>query len=164
MTRSEDVVLQPAVAGDADEVAALHLAAREAAYPLMPPAVHPREDVRRHVARTVRSGTQETWVARGDVGLLGYVTLTPTWLDALYVAPAHQRCGVGSALIELVKALRPAGFGLWVFVSNAPARAFYRRHGLVEVETTDGHDNEERAPDVRMTWTSDAPAGPVRLS
>ncbi len=33
-----------------------------------------------------------------------------------------------------------------------PARAFYARHGLVELERTDGAGNEERAPDIRMAW------------
>ena len=39
-----------------------------------------------------------------------------------------------------------------MFESNAPARAFYARHGLVEREHTDGSENEERAPDLRMAW------------
>jgi hypothetical protein len=51
-----------------------------------------------------------------------------------------------------VKTLRPDGFGLWVFTSNTPARAFYAGHGFVETERTDGSDNEEHAPDVRMEW------------
>jgi chorismate mutase len=41
---------------------------------------------------------------------------------------------------------------LWVFESNRPARTFYARRGLVELERTDGSGNEEKAPDVRMAW------------
>jgi chorismate mutase len=59
---------------------------------------------------------------------------------------------VGTALFDLVTTVRPGGFCLWVFESNAPARAFYRSRGCLELERTDGSGNEERAPDVRMAW------------
>jgi chorismate mutase len=62
-------------------------------------------------------------------------------------------------LLELAKAQRPDGFGLWVFESNVPARAFYARYGLVELERTDGAGNEERRPDVRMVWPGLDPLG-----
>jgi chorismate mutase len=52
----------------------------------------------------------------------------------------------------MVKAHRPQGFGLWVFASNSSGRGFYHRHGLIELEHTDGSDNAEQAPDVRMVW------------
>lgn len=157
---TEDLLLRPAEPSDAEAVAALHLAARHAAHPLMPAPVHPDDEVLAHVAESVRSGSLETWLAENGSGLLlGYAALTPTWLDALYVAPAHQGRGVGSALLGLVLSLRPDGLGLWVFASNSPARAFYLRHGLTEEETTDGRDNEERRPDVRMSWAGAVAAG-----
>ena len=87
--------------------------------------------------------------ADGPVGLRH---VEDDWLDDLYVAARRGPGRVGSALLDLVKALRPGGFCLWVFESNTPARAFYRKHGLVELERTDGSANEERAPDVRMAW------------
>ena len=46
----------------------------------------------------------------------------------------------------------PGGFCLWVFETNTPARGFYARHGLVELERTDGAGNEEKQPDIRMAW------------
>ena len=79
------------------------------------------------------------------------------WLDDLYVDPAAQGTGVGSALLDLVKAQRPAGFCLWVFESNEPARGFYRARGLVDLERTDGAANEEKAPDIRMAWPGTDP-------
>ena len=84
--------------------------------------------------------------------LLGYALLTATWLDHLFVEPERQSTGVGGALLDVVKGLRPDGFCLWVFESNVPARTFYARRGLVELERTDGSGNEEKAPDVRMAW------------
>ena len=61
--------------------------------------------------------------------------------------------GIGTALLDLATVLRPDGFGLWVFETNVAARRFYAARGLVEVERTDGADNEERAPDVHLRWT-----------
>lgn len=40
---------------------------------------------------------------------------------------------------------------------NTPARAFYARHGLVELERTDGSGNEERTPDLKMAWPGTDP-------
>ena len=151
-----ELLLRPAGPDDLPAVAEVHLAARAAA--AMPPPVHPPDDVRRWV-RSWDLGTTEVWVAEGSDGVLGYARLTDAWLDDLYVLPEHRGAVVGSALLDLAKALRPAGFGLWVFEQNAPARAFYARHGLLEVERTDGSGNEERAPDIRVEWRPPPGAG-----
>jgi chorismate mutase/GNAT superfamily N-acetyltransferase len=143
---------------DLPAVAELYLAVRRDAVPHMPPGVHPDDDVRRWVA-SWDLATHDVWLAEADGTLVGFATLTATWLESLYVAPTAQRSGVGSALLEVAKAQRPDGFGLWVFESNVPARAFYAGHGLVELERTDGSANEERQPDVKMVWPG---AEPVR--
>lgn len=144
-----DLQLRPAVPDDAPAIAEVHLAARAAAP--MPASVHPDDAVRTWLAS--RFGQDEIWVAEITDRVVGYARFTRTWLDDLYVAPDHARQGVGSTLLDLVKARHPGGFGLWVFTSNVPARAFYGAHGLVEREHTDGSANEEQAPDIRMEWT-----------
>jgi GNAT superfamily N-acetyltransferase/chorismate mutase len=146
-----EVSLRLAGHDDLPAVAELYLAARRAAVPLMPPGVHPDDDVRRWVGAWDLS-THEVWLAEADGTLVGFATLTATWLESLYVAPSAQRAGIGSALLDVAKAQRPHGFALWVFESNVPARSFYARHGLVELERTDGSANEERRPDIRMAW------------
>ncbi|HWJ11501.1 MAG TPA: GNAT family N-acetyltransferase [Nocardioides sp.] len=146
-----DLLLRPATAADAGAVADIHLRARAAAP--MPPAVHPDAEVRDWLASRIGGASgDEVWVAETAGRVVGYARFTRTWLDDLYVDPGHAGRGVGSALLDLVKARHPDGFGLWVFASNAPARAFYAARGLVEREHTDGSGNEERAPDVRMEW------------
>ncbi|NUR05809.1 MAG: chorismate mutase [Nocardioidaceae bacterium] len=65
-------------------------------------------------------------------------------------------------LLDVVTATRPGGFCLWVFESNHAARAFYARHGLVELERTDGSGNEEKAPDLRLAWPGNDPVGFLR--
>ncbi|HEX7244977.1 MAG TPA: GNAT family N-acetyltransferase [Solirubrobacterales bacterium] len=70
-------------------------------------------------------------------------------LYAIYVDPAAQGAGVGSALLEAaVGELRARGFGeatLWTFAANGLARTFYERHGWRLVA---GHQ-ERLAPEVR---------------
>jgi chorismate mutase/GNAT superfamily N-acetyltransferase len=146
-----DLVLRPGLHEDLPAVADLFVASRVGAVPAMPPIVGPVEQAR-HWVLGWDLARQELWVAETPDGLVGFANVEADWLNGLYVAPAAARSGVGSALLDLVKGLRPAGFCLWVFESNEPARAFYRRHGLVDLERTDGHGNMERAPDIRMAW------------
>lgn len=150
---TSELLLRPATDADAAAIATVHLASRAAA--AMPPPAHEDDDVRRWLAGRVRE--DEVWVADDDGAVVGYARLTDTWLDDLYVLPAHARQGVGSALLEVAKARRPDGFCLWVFEVNEPARHFYAWHGLVELERTDGSANEERAPDIRMAWPGSEP-------
>jgi chorismate mutase/GNAT superfamily N-acetyltransferase len=165
-----DLTLRPATADDADALAALFLAARAAAEPAMPPTVHPPHEVRHWfrevlglVPRTVpMPEARETWVAVTAEGAVGYLVLDPEWLDSLYVRPDLTGRGIGSALLDLAKSLRPDGFGLWVFETNERAQEFYRRHGLVTVRRTDGADNEEHAPDLEMVWFGSDPLTGVR--
>ncbi len=154
------VVLRPAGPDELDVVVEVHLTARKAAVPAMPPPVHPDSDATPYLRGRMAAG--ETWVAEADGRVVGYALVDGAWLDHLYVLPSHAGQGIGSALLDLVKSLRPDGFGLWVFESNEPARRFYRRHGLVELETTDGSANDEKAPDVRMVWEGRDPMAYLR--
>ena len=152
---ADEVVLRPAEPADVAAVAEVHLLARRAAP--MPPPVHTDAEVRAWLA--CRIDQDETLVAEVGGRVAAYARLTEDWLDDLYVAPAHAGQGLGSALLDLAKGLRPGGFSLWVFETNTPARAFYRRHGLAELERTDGSGNEEGAPDLRMAWPGLDPLG-----
>ncbi|WP_244927599.1 GNAT family N-acetyltransferase [Nocardioides sp. W7] len=156
------LLLRPAGEADDRAVAEVHLAARHAAVRsgAMPPSVHPDEDTRSWLAARLRE--DEVWLAESERRVVAYARFTPTWLDDLYVLPSYAGRGVGSALLDLVKAQRPGGFCLWVFETNTPARAFYGGHGLVELERTDGTANEERAPDVRVAWPGEDPLGFLR--
>lgn len=148
MPTSDDLLLRPATDADAAAVAAVHLASRNSAP--MPPSVHADDEAYPWLAGRLRE--DEVWVAEVAGQVVGYARLTGAWLDDLYVLPTHAGRGVGSALLDLAKARRPDGFCLWVFETNRPARDFYARHGLVELEHTDGSGNEEKAPDLRMAW------------
>jgi GNAT superfamily N-acetyltransferase len=85
----------------------------------------------------------EHWVLEAEDTLVGWVAVGPSRdrdarpgdgeLRAIYVHPERIGQGHGHALLEQGEA-RLAGLGhrgatLWVFTENAPARAFYERHG-----------------------------------
>lgn len=149
-----DLTLRPGDAEDMAEVAELYIAARREALGQMPAGVHADAEVRAWMAGL--PARKEVWVSERDE-ITGFVVLDGAWLDSLYVGPQHQGTGTGALLLDLVKAQRPGGFALWVFASNTSARGFYHRHGLVELEHTDGTANEERSPDVRMAWPGTEP-------
>ena len=154
-----DLRLRVATEDDLPDIAELYLATRADAVPTMPPITRTPDEVRHYVAHWDLGdpSSREVWLAEDDLGPAGFAVLKHDWLDSLYVGPDRQGSGIGSALLDLVKGLRPGGFGLWVFASNVPARGFYHRHGLVELEVTDGSANEERSPDVHMVWPGDDP-------
>jgi GNAT superfamily N-acetyltransferase/chorismate mutase len=148
-----ELTLRPAVPRDAQAVASVQLASRAAAS--MPPGIHTDEEVRGWLAGRLES--DEVWVAEVDGAIAAYARLTADWLDDLYVVPDRAGLGIGTALLDVAKAQRPGGFCLWVFEMNTPARGFYARHGLVELERTDGQANEEKQPDIRMAWPGTDP-------
>ncbi|SDR70844.1 Chorismate mutase [Nocardioides scoriae] len=154
-----DLVVRPGTPEDVDAVHAVLLAAGSG--PGHPPERRTPEESRAWLAERV-SGTgsgehQELWVAERDGRVLGFVTMADAWVPLLFVDPDHQGEGVGHGLVELVKALRPDGFGLRVHQDNTGARAFYRRQGLVELESTDGSAYDDGWPDTRLAWPGHDP-------
>jgi GNAT superfamily N-acetyltransferase len=99
----------------------------------------------------------EVWVAVEDGRLLGFLGIEQSTnlgapvLEKIYVEPADQNRGVGSALLDKAKELRPDELYLWVFQKN-PARRLYERHGFELVKLTDGAENMEREPDALYRW------------
>jgi GNAT superfamily N-acetyltransferase len=88
----------------------------------------------------------------------GFALLVRDTLAHLYVHPRSIGRGLGHALFEHVKTVRPDGFDFWVFQANERARRFYEAHGAVAVEFGDGSGNEEGVPDVRYEWRPSARA------
>jgi GNAT superfamily N-acetyltransferase len=101
---------------------------------------------------------EEIWVAEEDGRMLGFIgieqsrNLDAPVLERIYVEPREQNRGVGTALLDKAKELRPQGLYLWVFQKNEGARRLYERHGFELVELTDGAHNMEREPDALYRW------------
>jgi GNAT superfamily N-acetyltransferase len=143
--------IRRATTADAVEVADLFWRVRSESVPHIPMIVHPRESVEPFV-RDVLLREFEVWLAQVEGEAVGLLALMPPdQLGHLYIASDHTGQGLGARLLEVACERFPDGLQLWTFQSNARAIRFYRRHGFVPVEWTDG-DNEEQAPDVRLVW------------
>jgi GNAT superfamily N-acetyltransferase len=140
-------MIRRATADDVEEIVAIF----EPSFALLDflPQLHTHEETLAFFDRCVRDG--EAYVFGR-----GFAVLAGDWLTHLYVHPHELGSGVGHALFEHVKTLRPHGFELWVFQQNDRARRFYEAHGAVPVEFTDGAGNEEKTPDVRYAWKPSA--------
>lgn len=160
-TPTQDVTLRPGDRADLPRIADQFVRVRAGSVMQMPASVHSAERVREHFD-TWDLTQREVWIAEAGERLLGHLVLKDAWVEGLYVESDAQRGGIGSALLDVAKLRRPNGFCLWVFVSNQPARAFYRAHGLIDLEATDGSWNEERAPDLRMVWPGADPLAFLR--
>ena len=103
-------------------------------------------------------------VLEGEAYLLGrgFAIVRDDELSHLYVHPDAIGRGIGRALLEHVKALRPRGFELWVFQQNERARRFYERNGCRAIRFTNGELNGERTPDVLYEWRPATPGSRAR--
>jgi GNAT superfamily N-acetyltransferase len=122
------------------------------------PELHGDADTAEWMERMVIPA-HEVSVAEVDGRVAGFAVLEHDILGHLYVDPAFQRRGVGSALLSWAQEARPGGFRFWVFQRNEAARRFYEARGCRLVVVTDGSRNEEREPDALYEW---APTPPWR--
>jgi len=148
---SAEPVIRDASPDDADALTALFLASRRQAMPWLR-EVHSDAETRWWIGNVMLHELTVRVVTLDGV-IAGFAGIQPGWLDQLYIAPAHQRAGLGTRLLEEAKRIGGTPLRLWAFQRNHPARAFYRRHGFVDEALTDGAENEEREPDVRMIWS-----------
>ena len=109
--------------GDAEAIARIFRESRAEAMPWLP-VLHDPGDVLQHFRGRVE--TDEVFVLEREGGVAGFAILNGDELDHFYVAPEHQRAGVGAALFRHVQEHRPERFGFWVFRENERARRFYR--------------------------------------
>jgi GNAT superfamily N-acetyltransferase len=154
-------VIRQAEAGDAEAIARIFRESRAEAMPWLP-VLHDPDDELEHFRGRIDS--DDVLVAERGDEVAGFAIVHGDELDALYVAPEHQRGGVGAGLFRHVQQLRPERFGFWVFRDNARARRFYESLGAYALYETDGAGNEERTPDVRYEWSSRRDAEAARSS
>ena len=141
-------MIRHAVGGDGPAIAALFR--RSFGTLAFLPTLHTPHEDRSFFGAVVDE--QEVWVWDENGVILGFAALGDAMLNHLYVEPAAQRRGIGTALLAQAKSRREHGFRLWTFQRNEKARAFYERRDFRAVETTDGAGNEEREPDVLYEW------------
>jgi ribosomal protein S18 acetylase RimI-like enzyme len=134
---------------DADAIAETFIASLDSLTFL--PQIHTRDEHRRFIGEVVPRD-HEIWVAEDEGRVVALAAIGESTLGHLYVHPDHHGRGLGTALLEKTKELRPSGFTLWTFPANERACRFYERHGLRQIELGDGSGNEEGLPDVRYEW------------
>jgi ribosomal protein S18 acetylase RimI-like enzyme len=134
---------------DMDAAARIHRAALSEVLPRIA-AMHTADEDRAFYREQLFAECQVQGAFQNDA-LVGFIALQPGWVMQLHVDPAHQRQGVGTALLEGAKASQDR-LTLWAFQANGRARLFYEKQGFVVVEETDGATNAEREPDVRYRW------------
>ncbi len=146
-------MIRRAAPGEADAIARLFREVRGACLPYLPVLHTPEED--RWFFRERVFPACEVWVA-GDASPDGFCAFRPGWVDHLYVRPARQGQGVGSAL--LAQAMRThSALSLFVFQRNHAAIRFYEARGFRPVTRTDGERNEEGEPDALYAWSGSIP-------
>lgn len=153
MKGSRGMTVRDAVPDDVPVIARLIRDSKALAMPWLP-VLHTLEEDESWVAGMLSSHHEvrlATSAAEHDE-ILGVIVTSAGWVNHLYVAPAAQGAGLGSALLRGAQAASNEPLQLWTFQQNARARAFYEAHGFVAVRETDG-DNEERRPDVLYRWT-----------
>jgi ribosomal protein S18 acetylase RimI-like enzyme len=128
--------LRPALPNEADTLLAIQREAAVAAYAhIYPPEHYPFPDhaVREVWAEALSDPEVEVYIAEVDGVPAGAVSVGKGFLSTLYVLPAHQGSGIGSALHDLALArLREQGFQearLWTLERNDAGRRFYERRG-----------------------------------
>ena len=154
-------MIRRAVPADGDALAETFNASFETLLDFLPD-LHTSKERSRFITETVPRD-HELWVAEEDVRVVGLAAIGADTLGHIYVHPTHQGHGVGTALLDKTKELRPDGFTLWTFQQNERACRFYERHGLRAVEYGDGSGNEEGVPDVRYEWRPE-PSSPTSSS
>jgi GNAT superfamily N-acetyltransferase len=119
------------------------------------PQLHDRAEDRAFLARLIREAEVLTLRDRG--GVLGFMVLDGEEVQALYLAHGARGRGHGKRLLDAAKDKRNR-LRLWAFQANDAARRFYAREGFVPVRFTNGEDNDEGLPDVRLVWQREGTA------
>src|SRR5215467_10231872 len=109
-------MIRPARPRDREEIADAFIASFRTLLAFLPD-LHSEEEHRWFIGEVVPR-EYELWVAEESGRVVGLAAVGTRTLGHLYVHPAYQRRGIGSALLAKTIELRPGGFTLWTFPVN----------------------------------------------
>ena len=92
----------------------------------------------------------EVTVAEDESGIVAFLARREEEVRLLYTRPDRIGMGAGTQLIDAAKVRDVDALELWCFQANARARRFYEARGFHSIRFTDGADNEEQMPDIRI--------------
>lgn len=142
--------IRPACEGEISNIARLYRHSRDVCLPFLPNFHSPEDDLRFFTRKVFAE--QNLYVGTQKGVLVGMMSLVPGWVEQLYLHPRYLGLGYGSQLLSFAKAWSNGELKLWCFEQNVGGCAFYDKHGFVEIERTDGSDNEEKMPDILFKW------------
>ncbi len=93
----------------------------------------------------------QLWVYESNGVPVAFLGIENDFLDRLYVAPEHHRCGVGQALLNFAKINSPNHLWLYTHVANKIARIFYEKNGF-NAEKFGISPAPESEPDIEYHW------------
>jgi ribosomal protein S18 acetylase RimI-like enzyme len=93
----------------------------------------------------------DVWVAEVDGEVTAFLAIAGDFIDQLYVDPAYQRKGLGTALLEHARALSPEHLWLFTLQINTNARTFYEKNGFY-IARLGVSPPPESEPDVEYHW------------
>lgn len=93
----------------------------------------------------------DVWVALDGERIVGLLAIAGDHVHQLYVEPADQRRGIGSALLGQAFSSSPARLMLHTHQRNAGAQRFYEHHGFREVARGVSAPPESE-PDIEYQW------------
>jgi len=137
------IELRRALPNEADTLLAIQREAAVGAYAhIYPPERYPFPDdaVREVWVEALSDPEVEVHVAEVEGVPAGAVSVVKGFLSTLYVLPAYQGSGIGSALHDLaLERLRAQGVQearLWTLEGNEAGRRFYERRGWLLTDET----------------------------
>jgi ribosomal protein S18 acetylase RimI-like enzyme len=155
---TEGLQVIPATADDAGALARIFIAARSRMRYLPALGATQATMTRVFTRRIAQGGVLVAWWAGRAVG---FGQLADGYVTYLYIDPACQGRGIGTRLLESLKAMSAQELRLWVFEANVGAIRWYEREGFILEERRDVQqaDNMEGLPDRRYVWKP----GPVSV-
>ena len=91
------------------------------------------------------------WVGESDDRIVAFLAMKDSYIDRMYVDPAHWRTGWGTRLIAFAKTLFPDGLELCTHQENHAARRLYEKYGFKPVRFGVS-PSPEHVPDVEYHW------------
>lgn len=115
---------------DLDDLLSVWMAASEIAHPFLTKDFLTLE--RENIPK-VYLPIAETWVAKEEERIVGFISLIGNEIGAIFVHPQHHGRGFGRGLMDKAKELRGELF-VEVFAANMNARRFYDKCGFEPIE------------------------------
>jgi ribosomal protein S18 acetylase RimI-like enzyme len=146
-----DLIIRPYKSDDFDAVTGLWRRAREQALPEFQRAKGHTFDEDQIYFREVILVNNDVWVTEIGGETVAFMAISGDLIDQLFVDPAHQRIGLGKALLDHARRLSPERLRLFTLQINTNARAFYEKNGF-RIARLGVSLPPESEPDVEYQW------------